>query len=140
LIGYLSGRVIASHGYVNTVAPFAAGSLGIGYEVHVNGSNGVGSICDLWIHEHAPQDAPHELYGFDTLAERELFRRLLDIKGVGPKVAMRIVASDSHLPRGTSEGFVYQETRDDLIDRLTKIRGVGSTLAQRIAEEMVCYA
>ena len=106
-----------------TFLPFGSA---VGYEVHV-GPNLFDRRVALWIHEHAPQDAPHELYGFKQREERDLFRRLLDIKGVGPKVAMRVVATFTPEARLNMTGF---------FDRLTKIRGVGATLAQRICEAM----
>jgi Holliday junction DNA helicase RuvA len=126
MIGAMFGTV---HSVRSGVATIYCAS--IGYEVHISRESyderepypfGDGP---WWIHEHAPQDAPHELYGFEKREERDLFRRLLNIKGVGPKVAMRIVAAGF----GTTAEFRYHEA-------LTKIRGVGATLAQRIVEEM----
>lgn len=129
MIGSIFGTV---HSVRNGVATIYCS--GIGYEVHVSRESyderdpypfGDGP---WWIHEHAPQDAPHELYGFEKREERDLFRRLLNIKGVGPKVAMRIVAAGLTNSSGDAAGV-------DLLARLTKIRGVGPKLAQRIAEE-----
>ena len=133
MIGFLRGHVLMSHDMMNTIGSKISGDCTVGYEVHVSESLGVGAFCELWVHEHAPQDAPHELYGFATIAERDLFRKLLDIKGVGPKVAQRIVASGELLM--TAESLPVW----DLFNapaRLTKIRGVGATLAQRIVEAM----
>ncbi len=124
---------------------------GVGYEVHVNEDNwnddplktfldGYPFPAVYWIHEHAPQDQPHELYGFREREQRDLFRRLLKIKGVGPKVAMRIVASGGvefhcNIP-ACNCGGTSPVCRKPEVARLCKIRGVGATLAQRIAEEL----
>lgn len=117
MIGYLQGVPVSQPG-ASGVCTYLCGD--VGYEVF---TNELEAPAGFWIHEHAPQDAPHELYGFATLNERDLFRRLLDIKGVGPKVAMRIVGSGF----GSTAEFRYSES-------LTKIRGVGATLAARIVE------
>lgn len=123
MIGYLYGAALDTGDTVTICAG------GIGYEVHV-GERLDSAAFDqriIWIHEHAPQDAPHELYGFRERAQRDLFRRLLDIKGVGPKVAMAVVASGED-----GEGI----TSGELEARLRMIRGVGTMLAMRIVEEL----
>lgn len=136
MIGALFGTV---HEVRNGVALIVTSH--VGYEVHVSNGDWTETSSgpypfnnpSWWIHEHAPQDAPHELYGFEKREDRDLFRRLLNIKGVGPKVAQRIVASGVK-PGDFASGIEAQ--RMAAHQRLTKIRGVGATLAQRIAEEM----
>jgi Holliday junction DNA helicase RuvA len=119
MIGYLRGDVQHFDGETVTLS-----LQGCGYEIHVSSIPDIAPTqIGLWIHEHAPQDAPHELYGFREREERDLFRRLLNIKGVGPKVAMRIVAN------GHRQGNFDQLA-------MTKIRGIGTTLAQRICEAL----
>lgn len=120
MIGGINGVCLhEEHG----LASFAVGELV--YEVHVfdiphvyDPSNpGQTNYSELWwIHEHAPQDAPHELYGFREREQRDLFRRLLNVKAVGPTVAMRIVGS------GWQPGTP-----------LPKIRGVGDKIAAQLA-------
>lgn len=119
MIGYLQGEVIS-----NVDDSWTILCSGVGYEVHVSHNVPLYNppAC-LWIHEHAPQDAPHELYGFQNRLERDLFRRLLDVKGVGPKVAMRIVAA-----RGINESGVPVPTT------LASVRGVGTKIIAAIME------
>lgn len=126
MIGYLRGEGLISSEF-NVTATILVND-GVGYEVHLTSFDNLRARAKegFWIHEHAPQDAPHELYGFEHYKQRDLFRRLLTIKGVGPKVAMRIVGSGA-------TGIVDRHAR---MQEFCKIRGVGSTLAQRIAEEM----
>lgn len=113
LVGYLMG---------SDPAVVMAGQ--VGYEVAFDKCGAaVGETVHLWIHEHAPQDSPHELYGFRELADRDLFRRLLNVQGVGPKVAMRIVANAGV----TREGIVVPAT-------LRAIRGVGPKIVQNITD------
>lgn len=87
-----------------------------------------GSEVKLFTHLHVREDA-WELYGFDRAAEVRLFTRLLTVSGVGPRVAMNVMAA---------------APADDLrqaIDRgnatlLTKVSGVGGKTAERIIVEL----
>ncbi len=130
MIGFIHGVCLYES---NGLATFAVGN--VGYEVNVFDiprvwiSSHDDTNSELWwIHEYAPQDSPHELYGFRERSERDLFRVLLTIKGVGPKVAMRIVGN---------KGVQYSKDRKSLVavsSTLMAIRGVGATLAHRIME------
>ena len=71
----------------------------------------------------------HALYGFFTEAERALFRSLLKISGVGPRIALGVLSGM------TVEGF-YQCIRDKNIASLVKIPGVGKVKARRTMEEI----
>jgi Holliday junction DNA helicase RuvA len=71
----------------------------------------------------------HSLYGFFTEAERSLFRSLLKISGVGPRIALGVLSGMS------VEGF-YQCVRDKDQLRLTKIPGIGRKTAERLLLEM----
>jgi Holliday junction DNA helicase RuvA len=71
----------------------------------------------------------HALYGFFTEAERSLFRSLLKISGVGPRIALGVLSGMS------VEGF-YQCVRDKNLVALTKIPGVGRKTGERLLMEM----
>jgi Holliday junction DNA helicase RuvA len=71
----------------------------------------------------------HSLYGFFTEAERSLFRTLLKISNVGPRIALGVLSGMS------VEGF-YQCVRDRDLVSLTKIPGVGRKTAERLLVEM----
>jgi Holliday junction DNA helicase RuvA len=71
----------------------------------------------------------HSLYGFFTEAERALFRTLLKISNVGPRIALGVLSGMS------VEGF-YQCIRDKDLVSLTKIPGVGRKTAERLLVEM----
>ena len=65
----------------------------------------------------------HALYGFFTEAERALFRALLKISGIGPRIALGVLSGM------TVEGF-YQCIRDQKIASLVKVPGVGQKTAE----------
>lgn len=70
-----------------------------------------------------------ELYGFIDLAERELFNRLLQVSGVGPKLALSALSS-------FSAGALQQLIIDEDVKRLTTISGLGKKTAQRLILEL----
>jgi len=106
---------------------------GVGYEVEAP----VGVFADLpengkqvalIIHHHFSQDS-QTLYGFASVGERELFRKLLKINGIGAKLALTILsgASGDALTRYVSTGDVAA---------LTQLPGIGKKTAERIIMEL----
>lgn len=78
----------------------------------------------LFIHHHVREDAIL-LYGFETRGEQALFRRLLEVSGIGPKVAIGILSAGR--PEELA-GAIYQEN----VHFLMKLPGIGKKTAQRI--------
>lgn len=108
-------------------------SHGVGYEVDVPMSTyltlpPVGSSVRLRIHHVLREDASL-LYGFATAEERELFRALLKVNGVGPKVALAILSGVS------ASDFRLAIAAEDAA-ALTRIPGVGRKTADRLLVEM----
>ena len=106
---------------------------GVGYEVEA--PTGVfhelpenGKPVAILIHHNFTQDS-QTLYGFNSLGERELFRKLLKISGIGAKLALTILsgASGEELTRYVSGGDVAA---------LTRIPGIGKKTAERIIMEL----
>lgn len=77
-----------------------------------------------YIHHHVRDDAIL-LYGFATRNEQTLFRKLLDVTGIGPRVALGILSA------GQPEQVV-QAIQHENIAFLTKLPGIGKKTAQRI--------
>lgn len=106
---------------------------GVGYEVEAP----LGVFSDLpengqqvaiVIHHHFSQDS-QTLYGFASLGEREVFRKLLKISGIGAKMALNILsgANGEELAR-------YVSTAD--VASLTRLPGIGKKTAERIIMEL----
>src|SRR5690606_31568764 len=109
------------------------GNQGIGYEVEVPMSTylalpPVGAAVRLRIHHVLREDASL-LYGFATDEERELFRALLKVNSVGPKVALAILSGVS------ASDFRVAVAAEDAA-ALTRIPGVGRKTAERLLVEM----
>jgi Holliday junction DNA helicase RuvA len=106
---------------------------GVGYEVEVPMSTylalpPVGTVVRLRIHHVLREDASL-LFGFATEAERELFRGLLKVNGVGPRVALAVLSGVS------AEAFQAAVATEDVAS-LTRIPGVGRKTAERLLVEM----
>jgi Holliday junction DNA helicase RuvA len=107
---------------------------GVGYQVFVSAA-ALGALpatdadVFLYVHSHFVKDEPIRLYGFVDAAERGLFQTLIDVQGVGPRVALAILAGlpPAELVRAISQGDVA---------RLTQIKGVGRKIAERLALEL----
>jgi Holliday junction DNA helicase RuvA len=106
--------------------------VGIGYQVFL-ASNTLaelegGSQVTLWTHEYLRENA-RELYGFRYEREHRLFLRLIDISGVGPKMAMNI------LSLGKCEEIEQKIDESDAL-WLSRVPGVGKKTAQKIILEL----
>jgi len=82
----------------------------------------------LHIHTHVREDA-FMLFGFKTLLEKEIFRMLISVSGIGPKLATNILSGI-----GPDELLEAMASGDAL--RLQSIPGVGKKTAERIALEL----
>lgn len=128
MIGRLTGR-LASRSPQQVV--LEAG--GVGYEVQVPLSTyyplaeAAGDVT-LHVHTHVREDAL-QLFGFWTLREREVFRLLLGISGVGPRMGLAIL---SGIPADELARAVEAGDRA----RLQRIPGVGRKTAERLLLEL----
>lgn len=80
------------------------------------------------IHYHVREDAIL-LFGFETREQKALFRKLLDVSGIGPKVALGMLSA------GSPESLV-QAIQMDNLTYLTKLPGIGKKTAQRIVLDL----
>ena len=106
---------------------------GVGYELEAPMSTfyqlpPVGQSVRLLTHLVVREDA-QLLYGFGTADERTLFRNLLKVSGIGPRIALAILSGS------TVEGFAACVQADD-VAALTRIPGVGRKIAERLIVEM----
>ena len=82
----------------------------------------------LYVHQHLREDAV-ELYGFSAKAEREVFRLLTSVAGVGPSTARMVLSTYGveELTRAIGAGDV---------DALKRVKGIGLKTAQRIVVDL----
>ncbi|MFY9178774.1 MAG: Holliday junction branch migration protein RuvA [Venatoribacter sp.] len=106
---------------------------GVGYELLAPISTfaqlgRVGEPATLYTHLAIREDA-HQLYGFAQKSDRTLFRTLIKVSGVGPKLALGILSGMD------IEAFANCIQHEDL-KSLTKLPGVGKKTAERLIIEM----
>ena len=106
---------------------------GLGYEVQVSLTTffdlpGCGEKVTLHTHFVVREDA-QLLYGFAEQSERELFRTLIKVSGVGPKMALAILSGM------TARNFVRCVQNNDT-GTLVKLPGVGKKTAERLIVEV----
>ncbi len=106
---------------------------GVGFEVHVTEATwreaGIaGTRVRLLTHAVIREDA-WTLYGFRREDDRGLFRLLLEVQGVGPKVALAVM---SGLPPDRLRGAIA----DADVATLTRVPGVGKKTAQRMVVDL----
>jgi Holliday junction DNA helicase RuvA len=128
MISHLTGRVIHK-----SPTEIVIDVHGVGYDVNIPLStfqkieNADGDIT-IFTHLHVREDAM-VLFGFATESEREVFRLLISISGIGPKIAQGILS-----------GITSNELREAIlrgnVDALTSIAGVGRKTAERIILEL----
>ena len=105
---------------------------GVGYEIEIPVSTyeslpKKGDV-EILTHLYVREDSM-KLFGFSTPDERALFRLLLSVSGVGPRLALTILSGS------TVTGFVRAVKSDD-VGFLTSVKGIGKKRAQRIALEL----
>ncbi|WP_274474708.1 Holliday junction branch migration protein RuvA [Mangrovimonas aestuarii] len=78
----------------------------------------------LFTHLQVKEDA-HTLYGFSSLAEREIFRLLISVNGIGASTARTMLSSLS--PKQVREGIVAND-----VALIQSVKGIGAKTAQRV--------
>jgi Holliday junction DNA helicase RuvA len=106
---------------------------GVGYLIHLSLQSMAhmppeGARAQLRCHTHVREDAL-QLFGFVSSEEEELFRLLIAVSGVGPKLAMNIL---SGMPATELAAAILHGE----LARLTKIPGVGKKTAERLMVEL----
>ena len=128
MIAFLEGELV-----VKELARVVLNCGGVGYEVIIPLSSydklpDQNKICKLLIHHHI-SEADQKLYGFSSESEREMFKYLITINGVGPKIA---VSALSGLPVNEMRRAII--TGD--IKTISTISGIGKKSAERIVVEL----
>jgi holliday junction DNA helicase RuvA len=128
MIGRIRGKLISldEHAILVDVG-------GVGYEMEVTANTlaalpGIGH--DVVVHTHlSVREDAHSLFAFASTSERDLFRTLIKINGVGPKLALTLLA-------GLDVVDLARCIRDGDVARLVKLPGIGKKTAERLVVEL----
>ena len=127
MIGYLTGKIISSK-----PTQILLDVNGVGYEVRISintfeklsGKNTV----SLHIYTSVKEDSI-TLFGFYSLAEKEMFELLISISGVGPKSALSLLS-------GISTDELKQAITTSNVERIVSVPGIGRKTAERLILEL----
>ncbi|MEX1056964.1 MAG: Holliday junction branch migration protein RuvA [Natronospirillum sp.] len=128
MIGHLKGQLMIKQ------PPEILGDVqGVGYELLVPMTTyyqlpALGEPVQLWTHLSIREDA-HTLFGFAHQGERGLFRTLIKVNGIGPKLALSILSAIE------PDDFARYIEQDN-VNQLIKIPGVGKKMAERLVLEL----
>ena len=128
MIGRLQGTLVSVH-----PPRLLVDCQGIGYEVDVPMSTlyqlpQAGQKITLLTHFQVREDA-QQLFGFATETEREAFRQLIKISGVGSRTALAVLS-------GMSVNELAQAIAMQEAGRLTQVPGIGKKTAERLCLEL----
>jgi Holliday junction DNA helicase RuvA len=128
MIGRIQGTLVSVH-----PPRLLVDCQGIGYEVDVPMSTlyqlpQVGQKITLLTHFQVREDA-QQLFGFATETEREAFRQLIKISGVGSRTALAVLSGMS--VNELAQAITLQEA-----GRLTQVPGIGKKTAERLCLEL----
>ncbi len=128
MIGQLTGQLAAKN-----PPQVLVDCHGVGYDVDVPMSTfynlpALGEKVTLLTHFVVREDA-QILYGFATATERETFRQLIKISGVGPRMALSVLSA-------MSVGELAQVITTQQVGRLVKVPGIGKKTAERLLLEL----
>jgi Holliday junction DNA helicase RuvA len=106
---------------------------GVGYEVFISLSTydrlpATGASCKLLTYHHIREDI-NILFGFMQIEEKQMFERLINVNGIGPKTALSVLSgmTISELIAAIAEGN---------IKRISSIHGIGKKTAERLIIEL----
>jgi len=127
MITYIQGKLIEKNPTFSIIE-----THGVGYFIH-NSLHTYSQIADgealkLYTHMHIREDA-HSLYGFYTKTEREVFRQLISVSGVGVGTAMVMLSS-------MSPEEIQQAIATANVELIKKVKGIGAKTAERVIVDL----
>ncbi len=131
MIGWLKGEKIHQWERANR-AGLILSCNGIGFEIQIPkrilNSLEKSDVVVLWVHEINKEEGS-SLFGFIDLVERDLFRKLISVSGVGPQLAISLIEENKY-PQ------LISAILNSEISELTKCTGVGKRTAERLVLEL----
>jgi len=128
MIGFIRGKLFSK-----MPPQLVVDVQGVGYEVEAPmttfyGLPALGEEVQLFTHLVIRDDA-HILFAFSTESDRKMFRALIKVNGVGPKLALTILSGQS------AEEF-HRCIHDNDVQALIRLPGIGKKTAERLIIEM----
>ena len=131
MICWLKGKLIQNW-HISSRKGVVINVGGIGYEVQLLSKQIV--IVDktiekeFWIHQITREDCTN-LYGFNEINERDLFRKIISVNGIGPQIGMALL-NDLEVDQ------LVNAIESNDVNLLTKSQGIGIRIAERLIVEL----
>ena len=131
MICWLKGKLIQNW-HISSRKGVVINVGGIGYEVQLLSKQIV--IVDktiekeFWIHQITREDCTN-LYGFNEINERDLFRKIISVNGIGPQIGMALL-DDLEVNQ------LVNAIENNDVNLLTKSQGIGKRIAERLIVEL----
>ena len=134
MIGWLEGQL--GHAWQeNNRSGILLICAGVGYEVQISKDHWTdmrlspaGTLLRFWIH-HLHKEDGSSLFGFNQQQERDIFRLLISVSGVGPQVAMALMGA-------MSAAVLVEALQQGNLALLSSAQGVGKRTAERLSLEL----
>ncbi|KQC07833.1 MAG: ATP-dependent DNA helicase RuvA [Smithella sp. SDB] len=128
MIALISGKIV-----YKGIAHVIVDVQGVGYRVFIPLTTfyelpEAGQVITLHIHTNVKEDAIN-LFGFNTVQERDFFQLMISVSGIGPKIAMNILS-------GISVTELLNAISSGNVNKLVRIPGVGKKMAERLILEL----
>jgi len=128
MIALISGKIV-----YKGIAHVIVDVQGVGYRVFIPLTTfyelpETGQPITLHIHTNVKEDAIN-LFGFNTVQERDFFQLMISVSGIGPKIAMNILS-------GISVPELLNAISSGNVNKLVRIPGVGKKMAERLILEL----
>ena len=131
MISWLKGEIIHIW-QISTKKGVVLNVGGVGYEIqllpkHIVKAEDSNEI-ELWIHQISREDGTN-LYGFIKVDQRDLFRQIISVNGIGPQIGMSLL-EDFEVSK------LVKTIEESDLSLLTKSQGIGKRIAERLIVEL----
>ena len=131
MISWLKGKIIQTW-HQSSKGGIVLDVGGVGYEIQLL-SKQIGTIDnanlkEYWIHQITREDH-NKLYGFIEINQRDLFRKIITVNGIGPQIGMALL-EDYEVKQ------LVNAIEENDLKLLTKSQGIGKRIAERLVVEL----
>ena len=131
MISWLKGQVLQNW-HLSSKKGVVLNVGGVGYELQLLSKqiNKIDNKNDIefWIHQINREDSSN-LYGFNDINQRDLFRKIISVNGIGPQIGMALLEDFD------VDQLVFAIQENDL-NLLTSSQGIGKRIAERLVVEL----
>ena len=131
MISWLKGQIIQVW-HITSKEGVVIDVGGIGYEVQLLSKQIVNidktNVKEFWVHQINREDGTN-LYGFNDINQRDLFRKIISVNGIGPQIAMALLDELEVIN-------LVNAIEDNDLNLLTKTQGIGKRIAERLVVEL----